>query len=256
MVARLFWVSSTNSGTVRKPSSHAAWRALSSKPMLVGETRGSFGVILFLYIVGDQIVVALPAKLVEVAPDVERVTVQKSLVARRSGACSVRGAAVEPGGDDGDQAPNQQDWRGHEDGVLRGANAKIRPRQAARNERHHGQIAIDGCDLPGLRLCFCGRFPLQQALAGNEAANQRAHDGVDGEQRLVGQKEQDAAGPPGRLAELSRACATLPSRPLTTARPTLKTSWMMVGKEEQQQRNDGPVDGPARADRTSRPETG
>ena len=62
MVSSVCRVSSANSGVVMKPNWQAAWRALSSMPTLVGDTRAASNRPVFLNVVGDQVVVVLPAE--------------------------------------------------------------------------------------------------------------------------------------------------------------------------------------------------
>ena len=152
---------------------------------------------------------------------------------------------VEPGGDDGGEAPENEDRSGNENGRAARRKGVDQNGQSAGDKRHHGQIAIDGGHFRGLRFGFGGGLPLQQALAGDEAPDQRADDGVEGEQRLVGKKEEVEQSDKGGLARTGKRLLHASFAPAEHGAAHAEHKLNDGGKEEEKQGDDGPIDRPA-----------
>ncbi len=91
-------------------------------------------------------------------------------------------------------------------------------------------------------------LPLQQAFAGYEAANERANNGVDGEQCLVGKKEEVEQSDHRCLARTGESLldATFLADDECAAHP--EDNLDDGGEEEEKQQNNGPIHGTAGQD--------
>ena len=139
------------------------------------------------------------AEVAEVAPDGDDLLFEEVAVNGGEGAELAAGRGVEPGSDGGGDGPEDEDGRG-DDGGVRAVREEEKAGDEGGEDGGELEVAIElGFLAAGLGLG--GGLPLEEALAGDEAAGERAADGVDGEECLVGQEGEVEDGEEERGAE-------------------------------------------------------
>ena len=158
-----------------------------------GGNAGGFEEAFFLDVVGDEVVVARAAELMKVAPDPEGMFAQEEVVFVMQLLAWLAGRAVEPSAYVALEAPQDQDGRGGHQGdgmgeAHDGSEEDGDNRRERRGSGRPGRAAL-GCDSASAAVSHSSRrFPviMRRTLS--------AHDGVDGQQGLVGQKREGEEG--------------------------------------------------------------
>ncbi len=204
-----------------------------------GRDAGRFKEAVFLDIVGDEVVVAGTAEFVEEAPDAQCVLAEEEVVFATELLARFARRLVEPCGDVALEAPEDEDGGS--------GNQREKILYADDDGKEHGddgrecEVAIDsgGAALGGFGLG--GGLPFEEALAGDEAADHGADDGVDGHHGLVREKGEGEQSGEERLLEacedVSGAALLLAEEGTTDAEEELDKD----GNEEQEEGDEGPV---------------
>ena len=254
MVRSVLPVRAANSGAVRNPSSHATWRALSSKPILVGETRGASGNPFPSHCRGSGNCGARRQIRGSSARCAARARSRKSrsLLSMgrwpRGGRLSqmVMGLA---------SAHNKRMGAAQRIAQRCAANSQISTPRQHRNKRRNGEIPVNMRTSRRLQFRLRGAFPLQQALARNESPDQRANDGIECEQSFVRQKDKTDQNHESRAPKTGRSPPwPVPCVSPMNARAKRKRKLSDGGEEQQQQGGDGPIQRSARQAKPARDE--
>ena len=183
------------------------------------------------------------AELMEVAPDAEDLFFEEVAIGGGEGAELAAGRGIEPGGDGGGDGPEDKDGRGDDGGVA----AMGEKEQAGDDGGEDGgelEVAIELSFFPA-GLGLGGGLPLEEALAGDEAAGEGAADGVDGEQRLVGEEGEVEDGEEERGAEGLDAFKGGNGGELEEGAAEIEGELDDGWQKQQRQRDNRPVEGAA-----------